>query len=69
MSRNAAGGDEERPTGPAAPTAEELEAQEGRHVPRREAMSIVDAGMAAAVNAAIAVNVETDDAVDVDEGV
>jgi hypothetical protein len=67
MNRDATGGDEERRSGSDAPTAEELEAQEGRHVPKREAMSIVDAGMAKAVHAAIAVNLETDDAKDVDE--
>jgi hypothetical protein len=67
VSRNAAGGDEERRAGPDAPTAEELKAQEGRRIPKREAMSIIDAGMENAVHAAIAVNLETDDAVDVDQ--
>jgi hypothetical protein len=67
VSRNAAGGDEEQRAGPDAPTAEELKAQEGRRVPKREAMSIIDAGMENAVHAAIAVNLETDDAVDVDQ--
>lgn len=67
VSRNAAGGDEKRRAEPDAPTAEELKAQEGRLLPKREAMSIIDAGMENAVHAAIAVNLETDDAVDVEQ--
>lgn len=63
----AGGGGEEEAETPPAPTKEELEAQQGQRVPKREAMSIVDAGMAGEVNAAINVNLETDDAVDVDK--
>jgi hypothetical protein len=44
-------------------TAEELEAQEGEQLPDREAMSLINANLAAPVNAAVAANVLSDDAV------
>jgi hypothetical protein len=40
---------------------EELEAQEGAELPDREAMSLIDANVAAPVNAAAALNVLSDD--------
>lgn len=52
---------------PPAPTGEELEAQEGQRLPKREAMSLVDANMVGPVRAAIAVNVLTDDSVAVED--
>ena len=48
---------------PRAPTADELEAQQGVRLPLREAMSLVEANMVGPVDAAIAVNVLTDDSV------
>ncbi len=42
---------------------EELEAQGGEALPDREAMSLVDANIAIPVNAAVAANVLSDDAV------
>jgi hypothetical protein len=53
---------------PRAPTADELEAQQGVRLPKREAMSLVDANMVGPVDAAIAVNVLTDDSVAVAHG-
>lgn len=44
-------------------SAEELEAQGGEQVPDREEMSLVDLNVAAPVNAAVAANVLSDDAV------
>ena len=41
-------------------TAEELEAQGGEELPDREAMSLVNANVAAPVNAAAALNVLSD---------
>ncbi len=41
-------------------TAEELEAQGGEELPDREAMSLVNANVAAPVNAAVAANVLSD---------
>jgi len=41
-------------------TAEELEAQGGEELPDREAMSLVDANVAAPVNAAVAANILSD---------
>jgi len=41
-------------------TAEELEAQGGEELPDREAMSLVNANVAAPVNAAVALNVLSD---------
>lgn len=42
-------------------TPEELEAQNGERLPDREAMSLVDANVAAPSNAAAALNVLSDD--------
>lgn len=44
-------------------TAEELEAQGGEQLPDREAMSLVNANVAAPVNLAAALNVASDDSV------
>lgn len=44
-------------------SAEELEAQAGEQLPDREEMSLVDANVAVPVNAAVAANVLSDDAV------
>ena len=41
-------------------TAEELEAHGGEELPDREAMSLVDANVAAPVNAAVAANILSD---------
>ena len=43
-------------------TSEELEAQAGEELPDREAMSLVNANLAAPINAAVALNVASDDA-------
>jgi hypothetical protein len=42
-------------------TTEELGAQQGEELPEREVMSLVDANVAAPVNAAAALNVLSDD--------
>jgi hypothetical protein len=42
---------------------EELEAQAGEELPDREAMSLVNANVAAPVNAAVAANILSDDSV------
>ncbi len=42
---------------------EELEAQGGEQLPDREAMSLVDANIAIPINAAVAANVLSDDAI------
>jgi hypothetical protein len=44
-------------------SAEELQQQGGEELPDREAMSLVDANVAAPINAAVAANVLSDDAV------
>ena len=44
-------------------TAEELEAQDAAELPDREAMSLVNANLAIPVNAAVAANVLSDDAI------
>ena len=44
-------------------TSEELEAQAGEELPDREAMSLIDANVAAPVNAAVAANILSDDSV------
>ena len=41
-------------------THEELERQTGEHLPDREAMSLVNANVAAPINAALALNVLSD---------
>ena len=42
---------------------EELDAQTGEELPDREAMSLINANLAAPVNAAVAANVLSDDSV------
>ena len=42
---------------------EELEAQEAEQLPDREAMSLINANIAAPINAAVALNVLSDDSV------
>jgi len=44
-------------------TPEELEAQEAAELPDREAMSLINANIAAPINAAVALNVLSDDSV------
>ncbi|HWB72595.1 MAG TPA: hypothetical protein VG452_10270 [Egibacteraceae bacterium] len=44
-------------------TVEELEAQGGEQLPDREAMSLIDANVAAPVNAAVAANILSDDSI------
>lgn len=44
-------------------TQEELERQAGEELPDREAMSLINANLAAPVNAAVALNVLSDDSV------
>jgi len=44
-------------------TPEELEAQDGTDLPDREAMSLINANLAAPINAAIAANVLSDNSV------
>ncbi len=44
-------------------TSEELEAQTGEELPDREAMSLINANLAAPINAAGALNVASDDSI------
>ncbi len=44
-------------------TEEELEAQGGEELPDREAMSLINANLAAPVNAAVAANVLSDNSI------
>jgi len=44
-------------------SSEELEAQTGEELPDREAMSLVNANLAAPINAAVALNVASDDSI------
>ena len=44
-------------------TDQELEAETGEELPDREAMSLINANLAAPVNAAVALNVLSDDSV------
>ncbi len=44
-------------------TQEELQAQEGAELPDREAMSLINANIAAPINAAVAANVLSDGSV------
>ena len=44
-------------------TSEELDAQSGEELPDREAMSLIDANVAAPVNAAVAANILSDNSV------
>ncbi len=53
---------EEHPA-PTELSSEELEAQTGEQLPEREAMSLIDANVAVPVNAAVALNVLSDDSV------
>lgn len=48
---------------PAELTADELEAETGEQLPDREAMSLINANIAAPVNAAVAANILSDDSV------
>ena len=48
---------------PEAMSPEELEAQTGEELPDREAMSLINANLAAPVNAAVAANVLSDDSI------
>ncbi len=50
-------------TNPEGLTQEELDAQGGEALPDREAMSLIDANIAAPVNAAVAANVLSDNSV------
>ena len=55
--------DEHRAKQQEALTAEELEAQEGAELPDREAMSLVNGNLAPPINAAVALNVLSDNSV------
>lgn len=44
-------------------TAEELAAQSGEELPDREAMSLINANLAAPINAAVAANVLSDNSI------
>ena len=44
-------------------TSEELDAETGEQLPEREQMSLVNANLAAPVNAAVALNVASDDSI------
>jgi hypothetical protein len=44
-------------------TQEELDQQSGEQLPDREAMSLIDANVAAPINAAVAANVLSDDSI------
>ncbi len=44
-------------------TAEELDAQSGEELPDREAMSLINANLAAPINAAVAANVLSDNSI------
>ena len=48
---------------PAELSSEELDAQSAEELPDREAMSLVDANVAIPINAAVAANVLSDDAI------
>ncbi len=48
---------------PAELSSEELEAQGGEELPDREAMSLINANLAAPVNAAVAANILSDDSI------
>ncbi len=54
---------ENTPETDAALTNEELEAQAAEELPDREAMSLINANLAAPINAAVALNVASDDSV------
>ena len=44
-------------------TSDELEAETGEELPDREAMSLVNANLAAPINAAVALNVASDNSI------
>ncbi len=48
---------------PVGLSADELDAETGEELPDREAMSLIDANIAAPINAAVAANVLSDDSV------
>ncbi|MGH9263911.1 MAG: hypothetical protein ACRD1D_04400 [Acidimicrobiales bacterium] len=54
---------ENTPKTDVALTSEELDAQGGEELPDREAMSLVNANLAAPINAAVALNVASDDSI------
>jgi hypothetical protein len=54
---------DKQPTRQQELTAEELEQQEGAELPDREAMSLINANIAAPINAAIAANILSDNSV------
>jgi hypothetical protein len=54
---------DKQPTRQQELTAEELEQQEGAELPDREAMSLVNANVAAPINAAVAANVLSDNSI------
>jgi len=53
----------QKTTAPEGLSSEELEGQGGEELPDREAMSLINANLAAPVNAAVAANVLSDDSV------
>ena len=55
--------DLEQTQSPEGLSPEELEAQAGEELPDREAMSLIDANIAAPVNAAVAANILSDDSI------
>ena len=44
-------------------TAQELDAEAGEELPDREAMSLINTNLAAPINAAVALNVASDDSI------
>ena len=48
---------------PVGLSPEELDAETGEELPDREAMSLIDANVAAPVNAAVAANILSDDSI------
>ena len=53
----------EQTTTPEGLSSDELESQGGEELPDREAMSLINANVAAPVNAAVAANILSDDSV------
>ena len=53
----------DKTTAPEGLSSEELEAQGGEELPDREAMSLINANVAAPVNAAVAANILSDDSI------
>ena len=54
---------DQRPDASQELTSEELDAQSGEELPDREAMSLINANLAAPINAAVAANVLSDNSV------